>query len=445
MKYKNIEHIAAGQIKTGKAVEKIFQACLGTCVGLALYDRKKKIGGMIHILLPEPVFSNVDAPEKYASTGVPMLLDQLAGLGASPADMEATIAGGALVGPLSQQDLNLDIGGRSADVVLTILEELQIKIVKSETGGFFTCNLELDMENGSTRITPSFETQFTSLAKVDVPTQKDILATIDNLKPIPQTALKILRIFDDPGKGTDDIANELRKDQVLSAQTLKMCNSTFFAGTVAIESLKDAVLLLGEVMFVKTIITAAVRNYFSQTETSGYSLCRGGLFFHATGVAGLSEKITEQTDPSLLKVAYTAGLLHDIGKVILDQYVARYSPYIFRETSQNNRNLIDSEKRILGINHCEAGIFLAKQWRLPETITQSIQFHHLPERAGKNRKLAFIVYLADLIMEKFAAGFELEKMQTKSLEVAIKNLGLDMDMLPKLVDSIPAGSIAGEP
>jgi chemotaxis receptor (MCP) glutamine deamidase CheD len=85
MNYQNIEHIAAGQIKTGKNQSDIFQAYLGTCLGIALYDDSTKIGGMIHILLPEPPgFSNLDFPSKYASTGVPLLINKLKKLGAKP-------------------------------------------------------------------------------------------------------------------------------------------------------------------------------------------------------------------------------------------------------------------------------------------------------------------------------------------------------------------------
>ena len=142
MTYQRIEHIAAGRFKVGKAQTNIFQAYLGTCLGVALYDKTTKIGGMIHILLPEPPsIGSPDFPEKYASTGVPMLIKDLVELGTSPENLEASIAGGALVGPVSQQDINLDIGGRSTDIVVSMLETSGIKIIKSETGGFLPAPL----------------------------------------------------------------------------------------------------------------------------------------------------------------------------------------------------------------------------------------------------------------------------------------------------------------
>ena len=442
MNYQNIEHIAAGQLKTGKAQSEILQAHLGTCVGLALYDQSTKTGGMIHILLPEPTSSNnVEYPEKYASTGVPILINKLIDMGAKPENLKATIAGGALVGPVSHQDLNLDIGGRSSEIVVSILKTSNIKTIKSETGGFFTCTLELDLDSGKTSIKPVSLNDFNSQESVNVPSKGDILKTIDQLKPIPQTALKILRMFQSGQHDITQITNELANDQVLSGQALKLCNSALFAGLVKFESLKDAVLLLGESMLIKTVITAAVNEYFAQTGTTGYSLCKGGLFFHAVGVATLSEKIAGKIESSSIKSSYTAGLLHDIGKVILDQFLADRAPYFFRHLTQKNVSSLNAEKKVLGITHCSAGAFLAQKWNFPEGLSQIIQFHHSPEKAKENRELTHIVYLADLLMEKFYTGLDCEKMQTKSFKNTLKYLKLSMADLPKLIDTIPMSSI----
>lgn len=445
MTHQTIEHVAAGQFKSGKNLNHIYQSYLGTCLGVALFDARSRVGGMIHILLPEPPsISNIEFPEKYASTGIPLLLKELYQLGASPDSLKASIAGGALVGPVSQHDMNLDIGGRSADIATAILNANGIEIIESETGGFFTCTLELDMLKGTTRVSPPWEYTVKTGTEFKAPTLDDIFTTIGSLKPIPQTALKILRMFQSSKHDINEITQELSKDQVLSAQTLKLCNSALFAGLVKIDSLKDAVLLMGEQMLIKTIITAAVKDYFSQTGTSGYSLCKGGLFYHAIGVATLSEKIAADSEPALAKIAYTAGLLHDIGKVVLDQYVSDSAPLFFRKLSQEKTDFKTSEKKVLGITHCEAGGVLAKQWNFSEALSKTIQFHHEPQKAGKHQKLVNIVMLADSIIEKFSPGFDLEKTDAGSIEKAMKLCGHKMDDLPDIVDAIPFHAFSHE-
>ncbi len=445
MKYSRIEHIAAGRFKAGKARNEIYQAYLGTCVGLALYDRKAKVGGMIHLLLPDPPsFAGSPFPEKYAATGVPMLIKAILDLGASPENLVASIAGGALMGPVSQMDINLDIGGRTTEITVSILEAAGIKTIKSETGGFFTCTLELDMATGQTVIQPAWESNSQAVQDFASPSLDDILNTVEQLKPIPQTALKILRMFQSGMGNIADIAQELGKDQVLSGQTLKICNSALFSGTKKIDSLKDAVLILGEDMLIKSVITAAVNTYYNQTGTSGYSLCKGGLFFHAVGVASLAEKIAEKTGKSSPHLAYTAGLLHDIGKVILDQFVADSAPLFFRNICLEDQSFIDSEKKLIGITHSEAGALLAKRWKFPANLSEVIRNHHTPEPDNSNQDLVYIIYLSDLLIEKFSVGFDIEKMQTKSFAKAIEHLGLTMKDFPKLVDTIPISLFNGD-
>ncbi|MFA5904281.1 MAG: HDOD domain-containing protein, partial [Desulfobacula sp.] len=395
MAYQKIEHIASGRFRTGKAGAEIFQAYLATCLGVALYDATTKTGGLIHILLPEPPgFSETEYPEKYASTGIPLLIGELINLGANPEHIRAVIAGGALVGPVSRQDVDLDIGGRSAEIAASILKSAGIRTIKSETGGFFTCTLELHMATGETSIHPAWMDICKSENTFAAPTMENISETIDTLKPIPQAALKILRMFHSSSCHINDITRELTKDQVLSGQTLKLCNSALFSGLLKIDSLKDAVMLLGEDMLIKSIITAAVQNYYNQTGTSGYSLCKGGLFFHAVGVAVLSEKIAEKTGQCPPKQAYTAGLLHDIGKVVLDQYIAGSAPLFFRKLGNDTETLISSEKKIFGITHSETGAVLAKKWYFSDNLSEAIRFHHNPEQAKENKPLAFIIYLA---------------------------------------------------
>jgi putative nucleotidyltransferase with HDIG domain len=337
--------------------------------------------------------------------------------------------------------MGLDIGGRSTEIATNILEDAGIDILVSETGGFFSCTLELDMATGETVINPPWEDRQDPVEQPSRPGTDDILHTIENLQPIPQTALKILRMFQDSRAGIMDIAQELSRDQVLGAQTLKLCNSALFSGTARIDTLKDAILLLGEDMLMKSIITAAVNRYYNQTGTGGYSLCKGGLFFHAVGVAATAEKLADKTGIISGKQAYTAGLLHDIGKVVLDQFVSAAIPLFFRDLTRENKNFLQSEKTLLGITHCQTGTLLARQWKFSSALSEVITHHHEPEKAVDHKDLVCIVYLADLLMERFSTGLDFEKMQTSSVDAVIRRLGIKPFDILELVDTIPMHAI----
>lgn len=438
-------HVPSGSFRFGEKKPEIYQAFLGTCVGVALYDRVAGVGGLMHILLPEPPSDMPPQhPEKYASLGLPMLLRELLLLGADRENLIATVAGGALVGPVSQIDINLDIGGRSTEIAISILEKEGIRILKSETGGFFTCTLELNMATGMAGIKPAWEERDLSDFYFQPPSVDDIVQTIETLQPIPQAALKILRMLQGEQHDMQKITDEISKDQVLGARTIQMCNSAMFAGRFKIETLNDAALLLGESMLIKSIITAAINGYFRQTGSTGYSLCKGGLFYHAVGCGMTAEKIAGITGKAKPQAAYTAGLLHDIGRVVLDQYIARACPLFFRGVHYENESTLSMEKKILGITHCNAGAYLAKHWNFSDALSDVILFHHAPEKASKHKDLVRIVYLADLLLSRFNVGLELEKIKTGQLKSTLEELGLSSSDLPQLIDAIPPATFDTE-
>lgn len=433
-----IQHVPSGSFIVEKKKHIILEAHLGTCVGISIYDKKAEVGGVFHILLPEPPGEFYpEYPEKYASTGLPLFLQALYDKGATPKNLMATIAGGALVEPLSQQDLKLDIGGRSTEKALQILEKNKIRILHSETGGFLSCTLDLDMREGTSRIKPVWNKKKDAAFNYSSPSSEEINHTIDALKPIPQAALKILRIFQNETYTIEEISKELHKDQVLAARTLQLCNSAMFKGKIKINTLKDALLILGEQILIKSVITSAVKAYFSQIDAGGYSLCKGGMFFHSVGCAIAAEKIADITGKADPKLAYTAGLLHDIGKVVLDQYISKVCPVFFRGFNDRSRTCLEIENKILGMSHCDAGTILARQWDFSDPLVDVITYHHFPEQATDHIELACIVFTADLLISRFNTGMELEKMKAVELASILNRIGLTSSDIPTIIDSIP--------
>ena len=448
MKHIQNEYIPTSRFRVSRKSPHKFQAILGTCLGVALYDQKRKVGGLIHILLPSPLKNAAfqpDSPGKYASTGIPMLIKELTRMGCTTQALKATIAGGALVGPVSGLDLGLDIGGRSTEIARQILKEQGIEIISSETSGFFACTLELNMLSGETKITPAWETAIAPGIIAPVLGPEAVMTTIDNLQPIPQTALKILRMFNHDDYSIDDITQELSQDQVLSARTLQMCNSVLFSGTKKIDTLKDAMMMLGKERLAKSVITTAIESYFEQTGPSGYSLCKGGLFFHAVGVACLAERLAKETGLAHPWLAYTAGLLHDIGKVVLDQHISDRLPFFFRTLGNDIQSIIQAEEKVLGFNHCRAGVILAEKWGFSDALTEVIRCHHTPGDAKAHSQLVEIVYLADRVMEKFFTGFNIDNIDALHLEPIMKKMDLDGASLARCIDDLPLDILIQEP
>jgi putative nucleotidyltransferase with HDIG domain len=423
----------------------ILDAYLGTCVAVALYDTEAGIGGLIHLLLPEPISSEETFhPGKYASTGFPIFLKALYDAGASPENLKACIAGGALVGPLENYDMELDIGGRTVERVMQFITNEKIQIEKSETGGFFCCRLSVNMQTWNGCIKPIGIDKLKTNINVKKPTAKKIDLAIRDLQPIPQVALKILRMINEDLYEIDDLAEEIRKDQVISAKTLQLCNSAIFSSRKKIDSLEHAVVMLGQHLLLKFVISVSLNNFFSQCGM-GYSLCKGGIYHHAIGAAIISEKLADLTGKISPSLAYTAGLLHDIGKVVLDQYIYADFPLFYRQLNEERKNLIEVEKNELGIDHTEVGGDLAHNWSLPESLVETIRYHHKPENTVQNTELVHIVYLADLLMSRFNPCFELERLNAEPLASRLETIGFSIDSFPEIVDFIPVKSFEASP
>ena len=442
---KNRYHVASGSYRVEIQKPVVLEAYLGTCVGVALYDPVARVGGLIHLLLPEPISQEATSePEKFASTGFPIFLKALYDAGASAENTKASIAGGALVGPIDNSDLKLDIGGRTAEKVMQFLKSENIKIDKLETGGFFTCHLILDMHSGECRIEPAGFDKLSVDADIKIPEPGEISQSIKDLQPIPQVALKILRMINNEFYEIHNLTDEIRKDQVISARTLQLCNSVMFATRKKIATLEHALVMLGKSLLLKFVISASLNNFFDQTG-SGYSLCKGGLYHHAVGAAVIAEKLallTKKVDPS---VAYTAGLLHDIGKVVLDQFIFSGFPLFYRELNEKGMNFAEVEKRVFGTDHAEVGLKLAQDWSFPDSLAETIRYHHKPENAKRHKALANIVYLADLLMSRFHTGLELERLNTDALASRLEAIGFSLATFAELIDHIPLRVLDSSP
>ncbi|MBW1975989.1 MAG: HDOD domain-containing protein [Deltaproteobacteria bacterium] len=401
----NRKIIESGTFFVGKKQPLVLEAYLGTCVGLSIVDRKNKVGGLYHILLPEsltPTESDFQ-PCVYATTGLPIFLEELIKIGASKSNMRASIAGGALTAPLTEEDFVFNIGGQNLEVVEDFLRTEKIPIEASETGGFFTCTMSLNLETLETSVEPFGVDSTIDIKHIRRPTESDILHTTTNIKPIPQVALRILNMLQAGDYNFSEVAGEIKKDQVITAKIISFCQSPVFATRHPITSIDRAIVYLGERRLLKTVLEAYCETIYS-VKTGGYSMCRGGLFNHAVTTAHLSEALASSLNlPE--DQAYTAGLLHDIGKVVLDHYIHPVAPYFYRQVLVSGKPLVEVEEQVFGFTHTEVGKILAETWFFPSELVDVIYNHETACSAPNNMEpITYVVALANIIAGRFMVG-----------------------------------------
>jgi hypothetical protein len=130
--------------------------------------------------------------------------------------------------------------------------------------------------------------------------------------------------------------------------------------------------------------------------------------------------------------------LHDIGKVVLDQFVGAAYPLFYRRLiAERTADFTQAEQTLFGTTHTEVGFQLARRWSFPDSLAEAIRCHHEPEAGCRQRGLEGIVFLANLLMSRFRAGLEIGGQVTPSLASRLAAIGLSPSDLPQVVDMIP--------
>jgi len=433
-------YVASGDYSIATSESKRLKALLGSCVGVALYDKTTDVGGLIHLLLPEPATPTSSwAPCSYASTGLPLFINTLVHFGAKREQLEAVVAGGALFGEVSRHDIALNIGGRCVEKVHDVLRLQQIPIVQEESCGFSPYSLILDTHHWQVAIENRFP-QPPLAGLTPPPNREQLVAAVAAITPIPQAALEIIHQISSNDYQTAELARTVETDQVLAAQILRLCNSPACGVKRPIASIEEAVLLLGSRHLLEMVATASVDSLLAGHQ-GGYAMLKGGLYKHALGVARAARQIAISGGRINPGLAYAAGLMHDIGKVVLDQYFASFNPLFYRSSDTGKGDFIDLEQQALKTDHQQVGRLLAVEWGLPEPIAQAITHHHHPEQATADAELVHLIYLADLLTSWYLSGMEFERINTGALQARLSFLGLKPGQLPELIEQVPWQSL----
>ncbi|MDO9566903.1 MAG: HDOD domain-containing protein [Candidatus Desulfaltia sp.] len=428
-----------GKLITTDDPSAVIETCLGSCVGIAMYDRRAVIGGMVHIMLPAGSEDKEKiSPARYARSGIPLLLDKMIKLGASKANIVAEIAGGAFMLNNKKLSVQLNIGRRNSDMTLQILDVLEIPIVKQDIGGYLRRVFKLEPAAGRTYLRTGEEKKENVLiSKPDKEIElEDLKNRIDMLKPVPETARKIISRIEYSGSSLSDLEKYISQDQAITANILKMCNSDNYDFPGQIPSIKKAAALLGTKTFKKIVMDASLCNLYKD-EIGAYSVEKGEMLNHSLFCAMVAELISQEKKIKNPDTVFTAGLLHDIGKVLLDQYDFENFNLIMDRVLNMDMPFLDAEDKILGYNHAQVGRIIARKWNLPEVLVEAISFHHQPQEAKENPEVVSVVHIADNICSMIGYDCGADGLTGNIDQFAVSSINLHSDDVYMIVEKLP--------
>ena len=227
-------------------------------------------------------------------------------------------------------------------------------------------------------------------------TPDEIIGKVKDLPVISETARKLPTLLNKPELHRDDLVQTLRLDNVLTAKLLRVCNSAGVGLREPVTSVDQAVLLLGDHTIFRTICALSYGGVMG-VPLDGYAVEANGLWAHSvtTGVAAEYLSEVEGYGGFPPPVAFTAGLLHDIGKLILNQLLTPKTRTEIRALiTEKAFSRVDAERKIFGADHAAVGAALLRRWNVPPLIVNAVADHHRPG-VKPTPHLSAVVHLAN--------------------------------------------------
>jgi putative nucleotidyltransferase with HDIG domain len=243
-----------------------------------------------------------------------------------------------------------------------------------------------------------------------------LAAEVDRLPELPQAVVGVMRALEEPDVDADDLASIIRLDPNLTAQILRLSNSAAYGLSRRVETVKDAVAILGQ-NTLKSLLYTILSHQALTKEMPGYALKAGDLWSHAMSGAFYARHMSKnlhllsltravKIDP---EVVFTAALLRDIGKIILAVYVGANYSDIDHFALKHQVSFQQAERHVIGASHTDVGEAIAERWQLPQSILRAIAYHHTPLNAPKSHNpqdelVLALVHLADGIATLLGKG-----------------------------------------
>ncbi len=229
---------------------------------------------------------------------------------------------------------------------------------------------------------------------------------------LPAVAIKLLEAMEDEKSSALDLARLIETDQALAAKTMRMANSAYYGRSRKISTLRDAVTLIGFGAIRSTLLTVFFMDVFKGTGTDRTGFDVEAFWLHSLACAICCREIARKCAgaASLGEEAFVCGMLHDAGKILLNNHLSDDYKQVIDEVGEKKRTVAEAEQAVLGVDHAQVGGELLRLWKLPERETLAVSMHHLSSPGKANRdpgaRLAEITRLANAVvrMRKIGSG-----------------------------------------
>lgn len=261
---------------------------------------------------------------------------------------------------------------------------------------------------------------------------RHIMTQVKSFPGMPATAARLMPLLQNPDSSASKIEEILKYDPGLTANILKLTNSAYFGLPSRVSSVRQAIMLLGWKRLLQLVMTMCM-SALMKKPVPGYDLPRGELWRHSVAVSVAADLLVKSLSISDADEVFTAALLHDIGKLILGDYVQEDLEKIEGMVTKGISFEV-AEYVVLGTNHATIGARILQNWSLPQELVNAVSWHHDPESCDHYCLLSDVVHVANIVGRRvgFGKGRDGQVLEP-SLEVA-ERLGVNQNHIDTLAE-----------
>lgn len=268
--------------------------------------------------------------------------------------------------------------------------------------------------------------------------RRDILAKVHAVPPLPEVVFKLQKYCNDPNVSYPELAKVIEVDPGLTTSLLRLANSAYFGCEQSIGSVQYAMTRLG-LKRVYQIVLAVCVAPMARQPIRGYDLSPVMLWQHAIATAMASEYLAQELGSADPSDAFTAGMLHDMGKIVLGNFVDVDMGRIRQSMAQDGIPFDEAERRVLGADHASVAASLLQRWQLPVRIVNAVRFHHHPSACTEPEPLLDIVHIADVLCRDVGWGMGADAMQYRFDSTSAERLSLPPDIAEQTMAEVSIG------
>ncbi len=264
---------------------------------------------------------------------------------------------------------------------------------------------------------------------------EEIINIANHIPPFPKVAMQVMKMLEDPKVMPKEMAEVIQYDSAITANLLKTCNAAYFGLSRKVSSLDEALVLMGQDTLREVLIASTSARFYKGAAGDGYQLEQGDLWKHSVATAIMAKSISRHFPGVEPGTAFTAGLLHDIGKRFLSSFVAHDFQRIMDRTYIDGLSFMDAEHEILGMDHAELGSLILRKWDFAEEMIMAVKMHHDPQALSKE-PLTALVAMANTLVISIGIGVGADGLSGAMQGEGLKRYGISNPDLDRYMSNL---------